>query len=221
MCGRFTLYQPLQALLDYFYLSVASLDYEPRFNIAPSQAVLAVVSDGEQNRLGYLKWGLIPHWAKDPSIGHKLINARAETLMEKPSFRESYQKRRCLIPADGFYEWKRTAEGKVPLYIRLRQQPLFTFAGLWERWISPSGERITTCTIITTEPNELMRDIHQRMPVILNREQERVWLDRNADRNTLELCLRPYPAQEMEAYEVSRAVNSPRTDEPKLIEKLG
>lgn len=220
MCGRFTLYQPLQVLFDYFYIQDIALDYEPRYNIAPSQSVLAVVSDGKQNRLGYLKWGLIPRWAKDPSIGPKLINARAETLREKPSFKESYQKRRCLIPADGFYEWKKEADGKAPLYIRLHRQPLFSFAGLWERWTSPTGEQISTCTIITTKPNELMRDIHQRMPVILNREQERIWLDRTADRNALEQCLRPYPAEEMEAYEVSRAVNSPRSDGRELIEKV-
>lgn len=221
MCGRFTLYSPLQEIVERFNVAEWKVSFEPRYNIAPSQQVLAVVSDGEKNRMGYLKWGFIPRWSKEPSIGHNMINARAETLAEKPSFRHAYQKRRCLIIADGFYEWKKEQDRKVPMYIQLNNQKPFAFAGLWERWISSEGEDVTTCTIVTTKANEFMIPIHHRMPVILTREQESVWLDRKiTDPHILNHLLQPIASEEMTAYPVSTLVNSPKNDHASLIEPV-
>ncbi|WP_202077376.1 SOS response-associated peptidase [Caldalkalibacillus salinus] len=220
MCGRFTLYSPLQLLYDRFYIDHADFMFESQYNIAPSQQVLAVVNDGEKNRMGYLKWGLIPRWAKDEKIGNKLINARAETIHEKPSFKTAYKKRRCLIPADGFYEWKKEGGQKLPMYVRLKEQAPFAFAGLWERWTSHDGRQLTTCTIITTEPNDLMQPIHNRMPVILDADGEKAWLDKDTEQDELHTLLRPYPAPLIEAYEVSSLVNSPQNNYPQLIETL-
>lgn len=221
MCGRFTLYSPLQEIVTRFSIEQAELDFSPRYNIAPSQKVLAIVNDGQRNRMGYLKWGLIPSWSKDPSIGNKMINARAETLVEKPSFRQAYRKKRCLIIADGFYEWKKEKDRKVPMYIQLHNRQPFAFAGLWERWISPEGHEITTCTIVTTEANEFMTPIHHRMPVILKTEQENIWLNRNiTDPYLLEHLLQPYPSGEMTAYSVSTLVNTPKNDNASLIDPV-
>lgn len=220
MCGRFALYGPLRDIYERYIIDAFQMDFQERYNIAPSQQVLAVVSNGEQNRIGYLKWGLVPGWAKDPAVGNKMINARAETLAEKPSFREAYKKRRCIIPVSGFYEWQKHANGKTPMYIHLPKQKIFSVAGLWERWTSPDGQTITTCTIVTTEPNELMEPIHNRMPVILDQSAEKVWLDRDADVQDLQSLLVPYPADLMQAYAVSSQVNSPKNDNASLITKL-
>lgn len=221
MCGRFTLFSPPQEIINRFCVEQLEMEFEPRFNIAPSQQVLAVVSDGRHNRMGYLKWGLVPYWVKDPSIGNKMINARAETLAVKPSFREAFRKRRCLIIADGFFEWKKEKDRKVPQYIFLRDKQPFAFAGVWDRWISAEGKEITSCTIITTEANSFMAPIHHRMPVILNPETEKVWLNRNInDADILDNILQPYPSAEMEAYTVSSLVNSPKNDTPELIQPV-
>jgi putative SOS response-associated peptidase YedK len=164
---------------------------------------------------------LIPSWAKDEAIGHRMINARAETLAEKPSFKRALQKRRCLIVADGFYEWKAAGKKKTPMFIALKSRQPFGFAGLWETWKSPKGEAIHSCTIITTTPNTLMESIHNRMPVILRREAEAQWLDRAVDDpQKLLPLLTPYPDNEMTAYEVSQIVNSPRNDVPACIEPV-
>ncbi|HEX9029364.1 MAG TPA: SOS response-associated peptidase, partial [Anaerolineales bacterium] len=180
----------------------------------------AVIPNNAKDRLDYFVWGLIPSWAKDPSIGSRLINARADTLAEKPSFRSAYRRRRCLIPATGFYEWKANpgSKTKTPMYITLASGKPFAFAGLWENWHSPDGSQVLSCTIITTEPNELMAGIHNRMPVILPEEAYAVWLDAN-DRGPDELnpLLKPFPAEQMAAYPVSRQVNSPQVDSPELI----
>ena len=165
-----------------------------------------------------MKWGLIPFWAKDLSIGNRMINARAETVAENRVFRQAFEKRRCLVIADGFYEWMRVGKGKLPMRIILKSGEPFGLAGLWETWKSPKGESVQSCTIITTTPNEVMAPIHNRMPVILTREAEGIWLDpEQSDKNILQELLAPYEAEAMEAYEVSPLVNSPHNDTPDLI----
>lgn len=225
MCGRFTLLADFSAIIDRFDIEAAIEEelYHPSFNIAPSQSVLAVINDGSKNRLGYLRWGLVPPWAEDEKIGWKMINARAETLAQKPSFRDAFKKRRCLILADSFYEWKRHENhSKTPMRIKLRSDELFAMAGIWERWKSPKGNTVFTCSIITTAPNELMEDIHDRMPVILKPEVEQTWLDPSIqDINQLNQLLQPFPEKWMEAYEVSNLVNSPKNNSPSLIERVG
>lgn len=218
MCGRFTLTLSAEQIEARFGVPLPA-QHKPRYNIAPTQEILTLISDKQGRRVENLRWGLIPHWAKDPKIAQRLINARAETLFEKPSFRDAVKQRRCLIIADGFYEWRQTEKGrKVPVYVRLKSKKPFGFAGLWERWKSPEGQTIQTCTIITTEPNDLIKPIHSRMPVIVPRELEEFWLDPSPRaRAELERVLRPYQAEEMELFEVSAAVSSPSTDGPECI----
>ncbi|MBS4174548.1 SOS response-associated peptidase [Bacillus sp. FJAT-49736] len=219
MCGRFNLYSSMELLLERFDLKNAEwIEWYPRFNIAPSQDVLAVVQGENGNKGGFLKWGLVPSWASDPKIGYKMINARAETLTEKPSFKHLLSRRRCLIIADGFYEWKREGDGKQPYHIRLKNGEPFSFAGLWDRW-EKNGEKLQTCTIITTEANKLMKPIHDRMPVILTKETENRWLDRTIG-NSITDVLKPYDYQYMEAYPVSSLVNSPKNEGEELINSL-
>lgn len=220
MCGRFSLLTDLHDIIRRFNIAQigTKADYSLRYNIAPSQKVWTVVNDGRNNRLGQLRWGLIPFWAKEASIGNRLINARAETLAVKPSFKYAFRKRRCLILADSFYEWKQTPSGKKPMRIRLKTGEPFAFAGLWERWKAPDGEEVTTCTIVTTEANASLKLIHHRMPVILHKDEESMWLDRTIeDRRLLEGLLTPYPADAMDVYEVSAAVNSAQNDGPECI----
>jgi putative SOS response-associated peptidase YedK len=220
MCGRFSLTRgDREDLEEEFGLPVPA-GYRPRYNIAPTQEVLVLLDDGTR-QIEALRWGLIPSWAKDPKIGHKLINARAETLFERPSFRSAGKERRCLILADGFYEWRKTKAGKTPMYIRLRSKRPFGFAGLWESWTSPEGQVVKTCAIVTTAANEGLKPIHDRMPVIVPKDLESIWLDsRVRSENELTAILRPYPAEEMEAYEVSRLVNSPGNDRPECLEPV-
>ena len=220
MCGRFTLTSDLDRLTEHFAFRATNLSYTPRYNIAPSQPVLTLI-DAQERRAGFLRWGLVPSWAKDPSIGDRMINARAETVAEKPSFRRALQKRRCLVLTDGFYEWRKEGKKKTPLFIALKSQEPFGFAGLWETWKSSTGEVMHSCTIITTTPNTLMESIHNRMPVILPRAAEEAWLDRTIeDPQSLLRLLAPYPAEEMVAYPVSQLVNSPRNDTPACIEPV-
>ncbi|MEH7177698.1 SOS response-associated peptidase [Neobacillus vireti] len=224
MCGRFTLTATVDQLIDRFDVEffLQEEEYSPNFNVAPSQSVLAVINNGSQNRMGFLRWGLIPPWAKDMSIGYKLINARAETLKEKPSFRNAYKKRRCLIVADSFYEWKTIDnKNKIPMRIKLKSNDLFAMAGLWENWKSPEGKSIYSCSVITTQPNELVQDIHDRMPVILKPEDEKFWLDPSiTDTAKLHHLLEPLDKDLMEAYEVSPLVNSPKNNSIELIQKI-
>jgi putative SOS response-associated peptidase YedK len=220
MCGRFTQHHTPEEVAVRF--NVKSLDYlfDPRYNIAPTQPVAAVVAQGAQSerRLVNLQWGLVPYWSKDPSIGSRMINAKAETLAEKPSFKQALARRRCLIPADGFYEWqKRGKNPSQPLYIRRRDGGLFAFAGLWEEWTSPDGGKLQTCTIITVEPNELIANVHHRMAAILQPDDEAVWLDPRRKPDEATELLRPYPSEDLEMYPVSRAVNSPMIDDESLI----
>jgi putative SOS response-associated peptidase YedK len=224
MCGRFTLTATVDQLIDRFDIEffLQEEEYNPSYNVAPSQSVLAVINDGARNKMGFLRWGLIPPWAKDMSIGYKMINARAETLIDKPSFRNAYKKKRCLIVADSFYEWKRLdSKTKIPMRIKLKSNELFSMAGLWENWKSPEGKSIYSCSVITTSPNELVQDIHDRMPVILNPEDEKYWLDPSiTDTTKLNPLLKPLDHTLMEAYEVSPLVNSPKNNSIELIQKI-
>ncbi|MCP4756268.1 MAG: SOS response-associated peptidase [Proteobacteria bacterium] len=218
MCGRFSLSMDLPELQEAFPWVEFGSDFKSRYNIAPSQDILVVPNDSE-NRARWFRWGLIPPWAKDMKIGYKMINARSETLAEKPSFKNAYRKRRCLIPAGGFYEWKKEGKAKTPFHIRMKSTKPFAFAGLWEKWQGPGGELVFSCTIITTDANDLLRPIHARMPVILPQGSYERWLDTTVepDDRTREL-LQPYPSQEMEAYPVSKRVNSPGNDSPDCIQ---
>ena len=195
------------------------LGYAPSYNIAPTQNVLTVVG-GEERRGGYMRWGLIPSWAKDKSIGSRMINARAETVVEKPSFRNALRRRRCLILADGFYEWQRLGQQRIPMRIVMQNGEPFAFAGLWETWRDPEGEVVPSCTIITTSANNLLSPIHDRMPVILPRNAEDFWLDDNvSDPDALTGVLTPYDDESMEAYEVSPLVNNVRNNGPEVVER--
>ncbi|SRR6266487_755576 len=218
MCGRFTLAVDINTIARTFNAAVpSSLSTGPRYNIAPQQNVLTVMRD-ETTHLDLLRWGLIPAWAKEESIGSKMINARAETLAEKPSFKRLLHSKRCLLVADGFYEWKKEQGGKTPMYITLRDGEPFVFAGLWDTWRDAEGQQIRTCTIITTEPNELVASIHNRMPVILPRKASEEWLDPALhDEHVLLPLLAPYPAEAMTARPVSRLVNNPRYEGAELI----
>lgn len=220
MCGRFTLTTNLGAIAKRFGVSRFLEEVGPRYNIAPTQTVIVVNDDGSRH-LTQMQWGLIPSWAKDPAIGNRMINARAETVATKPAFRVALRKRRSIIPADGFYEWQPVGRRKQPVYITLKSREPFSFAGLWETWSSPEGQEIKSCTIITTEANELLKPIHDRMPVILTREAEAVWLDPTIqDPERLLSLLKPYPAEEMEVYPVNLRVNDPGNDDPECIEPL-
>jgi putative SOS response-associated peptidase YedK len=219
MCGRFTLTVDPADLQDAFPEFTFPAQSAPRYNIAPSQPILAMPNDGT-NKADFFAWGLIPSWAKDPSIGNRLINARAETLAEKPSFRGAYKYHRCLIFADGFFEWKAQpgSKSKIPHFIRLKSEAPFAFAGLWEQWHSADGSEVRSATIITTEPNELMASLHNRMPVILKPNTYAQWLNQSPiSPNTLQDLLVPYPTSEMEAYPVSTLVNSPGNDRAECI----
>jgi putative SOS response-associated peptidase YedK len=219
MCGRFILTVEPADLEDAYPEFNYPSELTARYNIAPTQPVLVVPNDGT-NRADYFVWGLIPSWAKDPTIGSRLINARAETLAEKPSFRSAYKYHRCIIFANGFYEWKTVPGSKIktPHLIKLKSGKPFAFAGLWEHWQSPDGSEIKSATIITTTPNELMATIHDRMPVILPQTGFTQWLDpQPVFPVNLKSLLVPYPSNEMESYPVSTKVNSPANDRPELV----
>lgn len=218
MCGRFTLALNAEGLqLAFPWLEVPE-KILPRYNIAPTQPVAVVPNDGK-NKLDFYLWGLIPFWAKDPKIGSRMINARAETLAEKASFKAAYRYRRCLVLADGFYEWKKGEDGKkTPHYFRLESSLPFAFAGLWERWFSPVADELLSCTIITTNPNDLVRGVHDRMPVILKEKDYQEWLQPGEVKpGELDSLLGPYPAAEMVAMAVSELVNNPRNDQPECV----
>jgi len=219
MCGRFTLTVNPADLQDAFSNYSFPEKFAPRFNIAPSQPVLAIPND-DKFRADFFVWGLIPMWAKDPSIGSRLINARGETLAEKPSFRGGYKYKRCLIVADGFYEWKAFGEkkSKSPYFIHMKDRKTFAMAGLWDTWEGPDGSNIKTCTIITTQPNELMELIHDRMPVILHPRDYAKWLNPAPQTpENLQPLIKPFPADDMSAYAVSTLVNKTTNDKPELV----
>lgn len=224
MCGRFTLRTPMHVLADQFAV-ILDAALEPRFNVAPSQLVAVVRVEPESEppgrHLAALRWGLVPSWARDPSIGNRLINARAETAAEKPAFRSAFQRRRCLLPADGFFEWQQRGEGRQPYYIQMADERPFAFAGLWEAWQGPDQNAFESCTILTTEANKVVKPIHDRMPVILAEESYEPWLDPSCtNRDELKRFLAPFDAQRMKAHPVSRYVNRPANEGPKCIAPL-
>jgi putative SOS response-associated peptidase YedK len=220
MCGRYALIQ-LDEIKEHFDVIERRYNLVPNYNAAPTQAMPIVHSDGKDNHLELMQWGLIPSWSKEPRMKFSTINARAEGLEDKPTFRASFKRRRCIVPADGFYEWQRTADGKQPYYITLKSGELFGFAGLWDSWDSPDGSELHTYTIITTMANEMMKPIHDRMPVILERQYENPWLDPDIqDPLTLHSFLKPYDTDAMEAYPVSTSVNNVQTNEAGLIQPI-
>ncbi|HDZ61661.1 MAG TPA: SOS response-associated peptidase [Nitrospirae bacterium] len=217
MCGRFSLTSNISSILKEFDLSDVPFELSPEYNIAPGRDIVIVINDGA-NRLIKCRWGFIPSWARDPSIGHKMINARAETVTEKPSFRTAFKKHRGLVVADGFYEWLKQDKKKIPQYVHLKSGRPFGFAGLYSSWNSPEGKKIFTCTIITTTANNILEPIHNRMPVIIPKDRQKLWLDPEVyDGKILQSLLKPYPDEEMEGYEVSDKVNSPSYDSPNSI----
>ena len=222
MCGRFTLFDSAASIAGTFGVAeVPSL--APRYNIAPSQPVTAVriPPGGGEREVALLRWGLIPSWAKDPFLGNRMINARAETAAGKPAFRSAIRRRRCLVPASGFYEWKRTNGRKQPFYIRRRDGKLFAIAGLWETWVEPGGAAVESCALLTTSANELLVPIHDRMPVIVPPADYDLWLSPEVrDPGELSRLFRPSPSEEMTAFPVGTAVNNPKTDSPDLIKPL-
>jgi putative SOS response-associated peptidase YedK len=220
MCGRFVRITPIPVIAERFKAKQIFADLAPSYNIAPSQEIVIIKDEGAR-QLIQCRWGFIPSWAKDPSIGNKMINARSETVSEKPAFRSAFNKKRCLVIADGFYEWRTEGKKKFPMYIRLKSGEPFGFAGLYNVWTSPNGKQTSTCTIITTEANEAVKPIHDRMPVILPKDKEDIWIDPTAeDKGILLGILRPYPPEEMEAYEVSTKVNYPNYNTSPNIEPV-
>ena len=221
MCGRFTI--TLEAADLQLDLGIANMpaDWQPRFNVAPTQLVATLV-DASSRQAEWLRWGLIPSWAKDPTIASSLINARSETVAEKPSFRQAFNRRRCLILADGFFEWKRSASQKGPAqpyyFQRIDKKP-FAFAGLWETWKPPEGELVRSCTLITCAANEIVSPVHERMPVMLSGESMWNWLELSSP-DALKAILRPYPSDVMTAFPISRLVNNAKIESPDIVKPL-
>ncbi|MEM9945707.1 MAG: SOS response-associated peptidase [Cyanobacteria bacterium P01_D01_bin.36] len=227
MCGRYTQTRTGDAIAKHFRLNNIPGQKPtptPRYNIAPSQPIGAIAQPTTQREYRIFQWGLVPSWSKDPAIGNRMINARSETVADKPSFRTAFKRRRCLIIADGFYEWKKaTTKGakKQPYYIQMADQSLFAMAGIWETWESGDGSYLESCTILTTEPNELMQPIHNRMPVIVDPQNYDLWLNPTIQKaEPLQTLLRPFKADAMQAYEVSTAVNNPRNETAACVEPL-
>jgi putative SOS response-associated peptidase YedK len=216
MCGRFSSFTFRDIKIrwniqgDFFF--------QPRYNIAPSQSVPVIVRTQKGNEARLMNWGLVPSWASNPNAGHRMINARSETLRQKPAFRDLISRRRCVIPADGFYEWQSAGKQKNPFWIHLKSKEPFVFAGLWDSWGSTNRPALDTFTIITTEANALLRPIHDRMPVIYNTESGGQWLDLSFDSPTE--AFRSWPAEEMEAWEVSTLVNAPENDSPACVQAV-
>jgi putative SOS response-associated peptidase YedK len=220
MCGRFVRYSSIHDIVKEFNAEEPGFDLPSSYNIAPSQDIAVVLNDGKK-RLALCKWGYIPSWSKDPAIGNKMINARAESVADKPSFKNAFKSKRVLVAADGFYEWQKAGKTRIPVYIYLKTGKPFGFAGLLSVWTSPEGKQIYTCTIITTDANKLLEPIHDRMPVIIYKEDEDLWLDQAShDRDKLTPLLRPYEPEEMDYYAVSTLVNSPSHDSPDCIKRV-
>jgi len=222
MCSRYNLHSRLNTLIQEMQAGLESeglLDLPPRYNVSPTQIVPAIRTNADGRRsLSRFRWGLVPSWAKDLKIGQQCLNARSETVATKPACRSAFKRRRCLIPADGFFEWTGPKKQRMPYHIRLRDASVFTFAGLWECWHPPEGDPIETCTIITTEANDLVRPLHDRMPVILDGSDRDAWLNADAEPVQLQPLLRPFPAELMESIAVNPVVNNPRNDRPECLE---
>jgi putative SOS response-associated peptidase YedK len=219
MCGRFAQRSPAGKVARKFKVEGVPPLAE-RYNVAPTQSVLGIREAADAREAAFFTWGLVPRWAKDPAVGSRLINARSETVAEKPSFREAFTRRRCLVPVDGFFEWARRGDRKRPFYFRMRDGEPFAVAGLWERW-EGGGRALETCALLTTGANELLAPYHDRMPVIVRPEDYDLWLDAGIGRaDRLRPLLRPYPHEEMDAYAVSPLVNSPANDSVRCVEPL-
>lgn len=223
MCGRSSLTKTEKELEKRFGATFYSEDLErynplPNYNVAPSH-IMPIITQSDKEHFQPMRWGFIPSWAKDEKLGFKMINARVETILEKNTFKKAVEGRRCLVPADGFYEWKRTGKSKQPFRIQKKDASLFCYAGLWSKWISPKGEEIFSFTVITQQPNKLMEDIHDRMPVILTKEQEALWLSEELSPETLLQMIEPYPEEELTAFPVSEKVNNVRNNDASLIER--
>lgn len=221
MCGRYV-FNPGKPNEFYDRFSVNNRDIElhKNYNVSPGE-VMPTITRNSPNKIVLMKWGLIPFWAKDPQIGYKMINARAETVAEKPSFRKAFKTQRCLIPSSGFYEWKRVEKEKIPFFIHLKSTDIFSFAGLFDEWKDVEGQVTRSYTIITTVPNEIMESIHNRMPVILSKNSESVWLDTSVtDTDTLKILLGPYDKKDMEAYPVSTRINKPINNDSELVKPV-
>jgi putative SOS response-associated peptidase YedK len=219
MCGRYTVATLGQLALRFGAEQPAQL--EPTYNAAPSERLPVIVEHDGQRRVELMQWGLIPHWAEDPRIGSQMINARAESVAEKPAYRRPLRRQRCLVPASGFYEWKATSEGKVPYYMHRKDDDLIAFAGLYDIWHDAAGQPVQTFTIITTPPNSLVAPIHTRMPAILSPDTEAIWLDTTVqDVTWLTELLRPYPVADLAAHQVSRRVNSIKNNDASLLDAV-
>jgi putative SOS response-associated peptidase YedK len=221
MCGRFALIITPAELEKIFGLRLDE-EFNPRYNIAPSQTVPVITyqEKDKKKKISSMKWGLVPSWAKDYSIGDRMINARSETIQEKPSFRSAFQRRRALIPASGFFEWKREGNTKTPYFIGMQEMKTFAFAGLWERWVHDNNF-LETFTILTTEANELIHPIHDRMPVIMPENAYDRWLNPSTELSYIIPLLAPYPNEKMQAYPISKLVNNPNNDSPEILERVG
>jgi putative SOS response-associated peptidase YedK len=219
MCGRFTLHLPPELIAEIFGVPLLA-DIRPRFNVAPSQTHLVVRQTAEEREMALMKWGLIPHWAKDPKLGYSMINARSETVAVKPAFRESFRTRRCLVVADGFFEWRHEGKTKEPFYVSIRDGGVMPFAGLWDRWQDPVGESVETFTIITCASNELVSQLHEWMPVIVDQQDFDTWLDSTAPMEKVKELLHPYPAGRMTLWKVGALVNNPRNESEECIRKV-
>jgi putative SOS response-associated peptidase YedK len=218
MCGRYS-FTPDTTFAERFGIEDQQLTLLPHYNVAPAQAMPVIVRNSP-NRVVEMKWGLIPSWSKEPQTKFSTINARAETLTASPTYRGPFRSRRCLVPASAFYEWQQTSQGKQPYCIRLKGTELFAFAGLYDVWRDAEGTELYSYTIITTAPNELVAPIHNRMPVILHPDDEGTWLNKETNPARLQALLAPYPAEEMEAYRVSRAVNNPANESAELMQPV-
>ncbi len=226
MCGRFTITVTMDELKDYLsdYYDIDEMKSDivvPRYNVAPGQDVISIINDGNKNRVGLFKWGLVPSFAKDEKIGYSMINAKSETLQEKPSYRPSLEHKRCVILANGFYEWKKEDKHKIPMRILMKDQSIFPIAGLWSTFVRPDGTKLHTCTIITTQANALVSKIHDRMPVILTEETRASWLNpRITDYKTLSNYLKPFDPKHMYSYQVSSLVNSAKNELKECVEPI-
>jgi len=222
MCGRFALWSGREEIEAAFAVRL-SAEPQTGYNIAPSREVTAVRASREGNReAAFLRWGLVPSWAKAPDSGYRMINARADTVFQKPAYRTAIRRRRCLIPANAFFEWKRTEKGKQPYLIQVGEGEVFGLAGLWEVWQNrETGETIESCAILTTRPNEAMQELHDRMPVIVSPESHSLWLDpRVGEPDRIAPLLEPYPAEEMRMHPIGREVNNPANDHPSVVRPL-
>jgi len=218
MCGRFTIITPPAELGERFNVEKFPSDLKPNYNVAPSQNIPVILNEMPKE-IVMVRWGLIPFWAKDIKIGYRMINAKAETIMEKTSYKRPFQKQRCLIIADSFFEWKKSPDGKIPYRIMMKNEKPFAFAGIWEKWKDPKGKEIKSCSIITAKPNSLVKKIHDRMAVILPKKKEKDYLI-NKDTESLLKLLKPYPADEMKAYEISTLINSPSNNNKEVLKPV-